>query len=326
MVKGVWVGPICLAQPVKGSNTREVIVSQFPFPQSHFGPSRSELISRIAFKHVVQMGKRGLEESMKHLDPIRQGKLADIMLLSDDEEAGTSWCDLPRSTDTAGTLANHGVLPSTTAIIASPTTTVRPAAASRPPSSTSGNLPPLVMAPKTPSSDAETTPRDHDVSTAHVEQEDDNWEEFRIVNPRRSQKWPQWSNGIWDLRKYRQDGKVLREGLAFQWCMQSLEWVIRSGLPCLYKVGITSNVRNRWIMYNSDPTKYTPTHMFLLLRVKGRVAAAFVEAGLIQLLLYLPHPGNQNEENGDKGGEGPRHADKEHIDWHIYVAVRSALF
>ena len=56
------------------------------------------------------------------------------------------------------------------------------------------------------------------------------------------------------------------------------------------------------------------------------MAAAFVEAGLIQLLVYLPHPGNQNEENGDKGGEGPRHADKEHIDWHIYVAVRSALF
>ena len=61
-------------------------------------------------------------------------------------------------------------------------------------------------------------------------------------------------------------------------------------------------------MYQDHESKWKPSHLFILLRIKGREAAGFAEAGLIDSCraLNVDMKLNINIRNKDLGGTGPR--------------------
>ena len=53
---------------------------------------------------------------------------------------------------------------------------------------------------------------------------------------------------------------------------------------------------------------WRPTHLWLLLEVRGREGIGYAEAGLIRMMHHLdiPHNLNMNFKHRDYGGTGPR--------------------
>ena len=83
---------------------------------------------------------------------------------------------------------------------------------------------------------------------------------------------------------------------------------------------------SRWELYQASPDRWTPTHVFIVLHVRGRDAVGFAEAGLIGMLKECGEFDDQlnvNYRNNDKGGGGPRH-ERELDDWfYVYLATTS---
>ena len=95
---------------------------------------------------------------------------------------------------------------------------------------------------------------------------------------------------------------------------------------CEFKIGMARTLGSRWELYRSSSDTWTPSHLFIVLHVRGRDAVGFAEAGLIGMLHACGEYDdglNINHRNTDRGGSGPRH-ECELDDWFwVYLATRS---
>ena len=159
----------------------------------------------------------------------------------------------------------------------------------------------------------------------HSGDEEDEWKPYKVgIYP--DNKWWLWGSGIIDLRGIilglqpsMSEGTLLRKGFA------GIKWVLRQQ-ACEHKVGIARLLGVRWEHYqNQDARNWRPSHLFVLLKVQGRVAAGFTEAGLISMQLSLSTPAdyNRNLENNDIGGTGPRRDEDMDAPYFIYLATKS---
>ena len=148
------------------------------------------------------------------------------------------------------------------------------------------------------------------------------WRPFR-VHFHRDKLWWTWDHGIIDLRAMFHTKDTALAGTQLSVGFTACRWVLRRCV-CEFKVGMARRLGARWELYQSSPETWTPTHLFIVLHVRGREAVGWAEAGLIALLcacgdvdVFL----NINHRNNDKGGNGPRH-DCELGDWFwVYLAT-----
>ena len=121
---------------------------------------------------------------------------------------------------------------------------------------------------------------------------------FKDVN------WWECHEGIFDSRirfpcdRSSEGAKLLK---AFACCKS----VLRQH-PCEYKIGMARSLGIRWKMYMNS-NEWRPTHLWLLLEVKGREAVGYAEAALIAMLKSeFPLEQSINWRSRDNGGTGPR--------------------
>ena len=155
---------------------------------------------------------------------------------------------------------------------------------------------------------------------------EDDWRQFQ-VNCQNHTNWWDAPNGIIDSRLHYRTAERVNEQpgasegtklrVAFNICERAL-----AEHPCQFKVGMARSLGKRWQMYReSDGLR--PTHLWLLLRVRGREAIGYAEVALIDRLQTLDLPGklNLNFKRKDSGGTGPRHTDQLHDVYFLYLAV-----
>ena len=152
----------------------------------------------------------------------------------------------------------------------------------------------------------------------------EDWRPYR-VNLLKNQRWWEWGHGIIDLRAlYRTKSNAIagtQLNVAFDACRS----VLRRH-ACEFKVGMARTLGGRWELYQSSSDTWTPTHLHIVMHVRGRDAVGFAEAGLIGMLYecgdFDDHL-NVNHRNHDRGGSGPRH-EHELDDWfYVYLATMS---
>ena len=152
----------------------------------------------------------------------------------------------------------------------------------------------------------------------------EDWRPYR-VNLLKNQRWWEWGHGIIDLRAlYRTKSNAIagtQLNVAFDACRS----VLRRH-ACEFKVGMARTLGGRWELYQSSSDTWTPTHLHIVMHVRGRDAVGFAEAGLIGMLYecgdFDDHL-NVNHRNNDRGGSGPRH-EHELDDWfYVYLATMS---
>ena len=148
------------------------------------------------------------------------------------------------------------------------------------------------------------------------------WRPFR-VHVHRDKQWWTWDHGIIDLRALFHTKDTALAGTQLSVGFTACRWVLRRCV-CEFKVGMARRLGARWELYQSTPETWTPTHLFIVLHVRGREAVGWSEAGLIALLRACGDYDdslNINHRNNDKGGSGPRH-DCELDDWfYVYLAT-----
>ena len=116
--------------------------------------------------------------------------------------------------------------------------------------------------------------------------------------------WPTWGKGVFDARESRRDGRRSCEGRVLQHCMTECDKIMK--VKSIIKIGLLSNISNRWAMYvDAPPGRWQPKVLFLLATVDGRSAAAFLEAALINHVAAKYSGFSLNKIRGDRGGEGP---------------------
>ena len=182
-----------------------------------------------------------------------------------------------------------------------------------------------IAAPTVSSSAVEAEPseeanRTHTSADTPAEQHD-NWMTYK-VHMHKDNDWWCWDEGIVDLRLLSLLQDNASEGTQYRAALRRCMWVVRRR-PCKFKVGMASNLGTRWEYYKED-TAWKPSHLFIILRVDGRVAAGFVESALISQLTSsnLPACDNMNFNRGDHGGTGPIRPDLVNAPHWIYLAVR----
>ena len=150
------------------------------------------------------------------------------------------------------------------------------------------------------------------------------WRQYR-VNLLRCGRWWEWDHGIIDLRSLFHTKSNATAGTQLSVAFAACRWVL-CRYACDFKVGMARTLGSRWELYQSSPDRWTPTHVFIVLHVRGRDAVGFAEAGLIGMLKECGEFDDQlnvNHRNNDKGGGGPRH-ERELDDWfYVYLATRS---
>ena len=102
----------------------------------------------------------------------------------------------------------------------------------------------------------------------------------------------------------------------------SCRWVLRQH-QCQYKIGMAKSLGIRWQMYRKT-TSWMPTHLWLLLEVKGREGVGYAEAALITMLRdesLLTQ--SINWVNRDAGGTGPRNDDGPDDRYFVYLACKA---
>ena len=151
----------------------------------------------------------------------------------------------------------------------------------------------------------------------------DEWTEFKVYM-RPDNKWWTWDRGIIDIRLRSGAAAQVSEGSQFRRAFSDIQWVLRRH-PCEFKVGITGHIAKRWCSYNQPSSTWVPSHLFFLLMVPGRIAAGYVEGGLICACesLDLDHGRfNINLRHKDSGGTGANNGEFAEDDHFIYLAVR----
>ena len=150
------------------------------------------------------------------------------------------------------------------------------------------------------------------------------WRQYRVPLLK-CQRWWEWAHGIIDLRPLFDTKRNATAGTQLSVAFAASRWVLARH-ACEFKVGMARTLGSRWELYQSSPDKWTPTHAFIVLHVRGRDAVGFAEAGLIGMLKECGEFDDQlnvNYRNNDKGGGGPRH-ERELDDWfYVYLATKS---
>jgi hypothetical protein len=152
----------------------------------------------------------------------------------------------------------------------------------------------------------------------------DDWRSYR-VGLYKNKTWWEWDNGIIDLRPLFQARSSATAGTQLGVGFDACQWVLRRH-ACEFKVGMARMLGSRWELYQSSPDTWTPSHLFIVMHVRGRDAVGFAEAGLIGMLHACGEYENSlnvNHRNNDRGGSGPRH-ECELDDWFwVYLATKS---
>ena len=152
----------------------------------------------------------------------------------------------------------------------------------------------------------------------------EDWRSYRVCLYR-DKRWWQWGNGIIDLRPLFPARSSATAGTQLGVGFDACEWVLRRH-ACEFKVGMARMLGSRWELYRSSPDTWTPSHMFIVMHVRGRDAVGFAEAGLIGMIHACGEYDdglNVNHRNNDRGGGGPRH-ECELDDWFwVYLATKS---
>ena len=150
------------------------------------------------------------------------------------------------------------------------------------------------------------------------------WRSYR-VNLDRNKRWWEWEHGIIDLRALFPTKSTALAGTQLNVGFEACAWVLRRH-ACEFKIGMARTLGSRWELYRSSSATWTPSHLFIVLHVRGRDAVGFAEAGLIGMLYACGKYDddlNMNHRNNDRGGSGPRH-ECELDDWFwVYLATRS---
>ena len=152
----------------------------------------------------------------------------------------------------------------------------------------------------------------------------EDWRPYR-VNLHKDLLWWEWDHGIIDLRAlYRTKSNAIARTqlcVAFDAC----RFVLRRH-ACEFKVGMARSLGGRWELYQSSSVTWTPTHLFIVLLVRGRDAVGYAEAGLIGMLHEcgeFDDDLNAHDRNNDKGGSGPPHEHELNNWFYVYLASRS---
>ena len=150
------------------------------------------------------------------------------------------------------------------------------------------------------------------------------WRPYR-VSLDRSMRWWEGGSGIIDLRALFATRSNALAGTQLSLGFEACAWVLRRH-ACEFKVGMARTLGSRWELYRSSLDTWTPSHLFIVLHVRGRDAVGFAEAGLKGMLHACGDYDddlNINHRNKDRGGSGPRH-ECELDDWFwVYLATRS---
>ena len=152
----------------------------------------------------------------------------------------------------------------------------------------------------------------------------EDWRSYR-VNLYKDKCWWEWDHGIIDLRPLFRTRSSATAGTQLGVGFNACGWVLRRH-ACQFKVGMARMLGSRWELYRSSPDTWTPSHLFIVMHVRGRDAVGFAEAGLIGMLHACGEYDdglNVNHRNNDRGGGGPRH-ECELDDWFwVYLATKS---
>ena len=152
----------------------------------------------------------------------------------------------------------------------------------------------------------------------------DDWKPYRVCLYK-NKRWWEWDHGIIDVRPLFPARSTASAGTQLGVGYDACRWVLRRH-ACEFKVGMARMLGSRWGLYRSSPDKWTPSHLFIVMHVRGRDAVGFAEAGLIGMLHACDDYDvdlNVNARNNDKGGSGPRH-ECELDDWFwVYLATKS---
>ena len=173
---------------------------------------------------------------------------------------------------------------------------------------------PAVSAPNLP-----TASEDTDVPQALDAEQD--WYPFRV---QMRTYWAECASGIIDARMYWLDKPRAAEGKQLQNAYKRCCTIIKRH-SCEFKVGMARSLADRWRLYDEEVHKWQPSHMFIILKTRGREAVGFLEASLIALLQLndrLHESRNINLRNNDLGGTGPRIAEQLNDIYYVYLAVR----
>ena len=152
----------------------------------------------------------------------------------------------------------------------------------------------------------------------------EDWRPYR-VNLHKELRWWEWDHGIIDLRAlYRCKGNATA-GTQLRKAFDACQCVLQRH-ACEFKVGMARSLGGRWELYQTSSVTWTPTHLFIVMLVRGRDAVGFAEAGLIGMLEACGDfniERNVNKRNRDKGGSGPRHEQELDDLFYVYLATRS---
>ena len=138
--------------------------------------------------------------------------------------------------------------------------------------------------------------------------------------------WPSWPTGIINVYRTRtkfpiKEGHVLRQ--AIKDCCSVI-----SQARCEYKVGLAQSVSKRWGFYqDAEISEWAPTHLFVLVGVKNKVGAAYLESGLIAMpeVMFKERKLNINHQRSDFGGGGANWESTEHAVHFVYLAVKPTV-
>ena len=151
------------------------------------------------------------------------------------------------------------------------------------------------------------------------------WRAFKVCMHRTTDWW-NGASGIIDARVIHfQKNPTACEGTKLEVAFNRCTWALRRH-ECEFKIGIARLLGSRWQMYQESTDKWQPTHLFILLEVRGREAAGYVEAALIRMMWdsdKYDDMHNINYRNNDKGGAGPRQPEHEHAVYCVYLAVKA---
>ena len=157
---------------------------------------------------------------------------------------------------------------------------------------------------------------------------DDDWKMYEI-RFYRDGNWWNGEEGILDARiKFvdRKDNNA-NEGTTLEKAYRRCRWILARH-ACEFKVGMARQLGVRWRYYQDGMYKWKPTHLFIVMDVRGRAAVGMAEAALIRMLLDsgdYDDSDNINLRNNDKGGSGPRLPEHEFSAYYLYLATKAAV-
>ena len=183
-------------------------------------------------------------------------------------------------------------VPSETAAPAIPSASSQTAAVAVP------SFPSETAAAAIPSASSATRPVDSNLG--------DSWRRYQVWL-HRDFGWWQRPSGIIDLQALERPRLNASEGMLLELAFRLVKTIVLAH-DCYFKIGMCSDLESRWLLYQDRDSKWRPSHLCILMPVKGRSAAGWAEAALICMCreLHIDSHLNVNLKHKDRGGTGSR--------------------